>query len=97
MNNEKEFETLFDDEIVDVITDANTELTDTPAYQSGQVTAKDILSFAKLILAVLGVIFVIAMIGEWVNPGNSVFETCKLTIPSLATLVIGYYFGTAKS
>lgn len=67
----------------------------TPALND--VTPRHILSFAKAILAVLALIFLISSAIECYHPGSAVFETCKVTLPSLATLVIGYYFGTAKS
>lgn len=52
--------------------------------------------FAKCILIALAVIFLIGMGMECYHPNSTVFEACELTVPSLATLVIGYYFGTAK-
>lgn len=60
------------------------------------VTPRHILCFAKWILAILAIIFMIAAIMEFLHPGNAVFEACKVTLPSLATLVIGYYFGTTR-
>jgi hypothetical protein len=38
-----------------------------------------------------------AAISEYVKPGNPIDEACKITLPSIAILVIGYYFGAAKS
>lgn len=81
-------EILSDDSSV-VLTEATTEITD--------VTPRHILSFAKWILAVLAIIFLIAAVIECIYPGSAVFDACKVTLPSLATLVIGYYFGTTKS
>ena len=61
-----------------------------------EVTPQHILTFAKCILIGLAVIFLIGMGIECIYPNGKVFEACKLTLPPLATLVIGYYFGTAK-
>ncbi|KTC94882.1 hypothetical protein [Legionella feeleii] len=72
------------------------ELSEEPFIRSGEVTPIHILSFAKEILLGLGVIFMVACILEFISPNNAVFEACKVTLPSLATLVIGYYFGTTK-
>ncbi len=63
----------------------------------GMVTPLHLLRFAKWILLILAVIFVGACLSEYLKPANAIYETCKVTIPSLATLVIGYYFGTTKS
>lgn len=65
--------------------------------KDGVVTPIHLLCFAKWILAIIGVIYVLAGLSEVIYPHNNVFETCKVTLPSLATLVIGYYFGTTKS
>lgn len=78
------------DELNDeVLTEVTPELND--------VTPRHILSFAKAILAVLALIFLVGAVMEFIHPGSAVFEACKVTLPSLATLVIGYYFGTTKS
>lgn len=61
-----------------------------------EVTPQHMLSFAKSILTGLTILFLIGMVIECVYPNGKVFEACKLTLPPLATLVIGYYFGTAK-
>ena len=57
------------------------------------VTPKDRLKFAKTILFFLMVMCVLGGITELVRPGNNVFEACRTILPSMATLVIGYYFG----
>lgn len=62
--------------------------------KDGIVTPIHLLRFAKWILGIIGVIYVLAGMSEIISPHNNVFETCKVTLPSLATLVIGYYFGT---
>jgi hypothetical protein len=61
-----------------------------------EVTPQHILSFAKCILIGLSILFFIGMVIECCMPNGKVFEACKLTLPPLATLVIGYYFGTTK-
>ncbi len=60
------------------------------------VTPRHILSFAKCILVGLAILFIIGMGIDCYHPGGEVFAACKMTLPSLATLVIGYYFGTTK-
>lgn len=64
--------------------------------KEGSVTPLHLLCLAKWILAVVGVIYVIAGIAELFKPGSALFEACKVTLPSIATLVIGYYFGSSK-
>lgn len=64
--------------------------------KDGLVTPIHLLRFAKWILGIIGVIYVLAGLSEIIYPQNNVFETCKVTLPSLATLVIGYYFGTVS-
>jgi hypothetical protein len=64
--------------------------------KDGLVTPIHLLRFAKWILAIIGGIYVLAGLSEIIYPHNNVFETCKVTLPSLATLVIGYYFGTTR-
>lgn len=78
------------------IDDSNATINDSPSYESKEVSDRDIFSFAKAILMVLAVIFLVGMGMECYHPNSTVFEACKLTVPSLATLVIGYYFGTTK-
>lgn len=64
---------------------------------SGEVTPVHILGLAKGILLVVALMYIGAAIAEYLKPGNHIYEACKITLPSIATLVIGYYFGTAKS
>lgn len=78
------------------IDDSNATINDFPSYESKEVSDRDIFRFAKSILMVLAVIFLVGMGMECYHPNSTVFEACKLTVPSLATLVIGYYFGTTK-
>jgi len=80
----------------EVLDDSTGILEETPYIREGEVTPIHILSFAKRILFALAVIFIIAAVFEVYRPGNAVFEACKVTLPSIATLVIGYYFGSTK-
>jgi hypothetical protein len=74
----------------------DSEILTTDVTSINDVTPKNILSFAKAILLALAILFIIGIGVECYQPGSAVFEACKLTLPSLATLVIGYYFGTTK-
>jgi hypothetical protein len=76
------------------IDDSKGELSDTVPAREGKVTELHLLSFAKVILFVVAILYVLAAISELIWNGNSVYEVCKITLPSLAMLVIGYYFGT---
>ncbi len=71
-------------------------LTETPVAREGKVTELHLLGFAKTILFFVFIAFVAAAISELYFKGNAVYEACKITLPSIATLVIGYYFGSAK-
>ena len=57
------------------------------------ITPKDMLWFAKLILMWVAIIFVLSWLADWAIPGHGIFDCCATTLPSIATLVIGYYFG----
>lgn len=92
--NDKSIEALTNDEI-EFIEDSNTDLTNTPPYKDGKVSEIERMRFGKNVLWSLLLVFIIAMVLEIIRPHNAVFEACKITIPSLATLIIGYYF--AKS
>ncbi len=65
-------------------------------YNEGDVTPKHLLGFAKTILAVVAVMYILSGLSELVVSHNAVYEACKITLPSIATLVIGYYFGSSK-
>lgn len=71
-------------------------LTDEPANKVGEVTELHLLDFAKWILVIVAFIYIGSAISELFVKGNAVYEACKVTMPSIATLVIGYYFGTSK-
>jgi hypothetical protein len=62
-------------------------------FKEGDITPKDLLRFAKLILGVIAILFVGSAITELYVPNSGIFEVCKITLPSLATLIIGFYFG----
>ena len=61
------------------------------------ITPRDLLKFAKLILGVLALLFFAGALSEIIRPNNHVFEACKTILPPIATLVIGYYFGKSSS
>jgi len=58
-----------------------------------EITPKDLLVFAKLILLVIALLFLFGAIADLINPNGHVFEACKTILPPIATLVIGFYFG----
>lgn len=62
----------------------------------GEVTPRHLMGFAKIILLVIAIMYVLAGISELIVSHNAVYEACKITLPSIATLVIGYYFGSSK-
>jgi len=57
------------------------------------ITPKDLLVFAKLILFTLSILFVFGGIADMFKPEIHIFESCKTILPPISTLVIGYYFG----
>lgn len=57
------------------------------------ITPKDLMIFAKIILFMLSLMFILAAVSELLIPSNDVFEASKTILPPIATLVIGYYFG----
>jgi len=66
------------------------------AVKEEEVTPQDLLRFAKLILAVIAVLFTLGAISEMIVPDSGIFETCKTVLPPIATLVIGFYFAKTK-
>lgn len=66
------------------------------AASEKDVTPKDLLIFAKTILLVLALLFVLGAVDAMFQPNNTVFEACKTILPPIATLVIGYYFGKSS-
>ena len=71
------------------------ELENTSAIEKQEVTPKDLLKFAKSILICIAILFLLGAISQLIMPNSGVFEACKTILPSLSTLVIGFYF--AKS
>lgn len=71
-------------------------ISEVPATQEGKVTELHLLGFAKTILLFVFMAFVASAISELFFNGNAVYEACKVILPPIATLVIGYYFGSAK-
>lgn len=65
-------------------------------YITGEITEQNLLDFAKHILIGIAGIYVLSGISELFIHNNATYEACKITLPSIATLVIGYYFGSAK-
>lgn len=63
------------------------------SFMKDEVTPKDLLKFAKWILGIISIIFIGSCFSELLKPSNMVFEICKTILPSLTTLIIGYYFG----
>ena len=84
--------------LIDESTIAEDKLFDTTEgiQSKGLVKPIHLLKFAKWILSVIGMIYLFACITEIFYPSNAVFEACKVTLPSFAALVIGYYFGNNK-
>lgn len=72
---------------------------------SDELTGKDILKFAKQILFFLFLLVVVVFVGSYVLsallPDNErvaatvtgILDTTKTVVPSIATLVLGFYFG----
>jgi hypothetical protein len=71
----------------------NDKLLDIEIIEEKEVTPRILLRFAKLILLFVVIIFIMASISELFFPDNKVFEVCRNILPSLTTLIIGYYFG----
>jgi len=70
-------------------------MTTIPSIGGMMPLAKDLLRFGKQILFWIAILFAISEVAEIIRPGNAVFETTKTILPSIATLVIGYYFGSS--
>jgi hypothetical protein len=51
------------------------------------------LSFEMMLLLCISILFIISMICSVIRPDSHVFDFCKVALPPIATLVIGYYFG----
>ena len=75
----------------------NDVLESMPALTEENITPRDLLKFAKSILMILALLFAGGAICDVINPQSNVFEACKTILPSIATLVIGYYFGKSSN
>lgn len=71
-------------------------INDSSTFKENDITSKDLLKFAKSILMIIAIIFILSCISELIIPYNEVFEICKNVLPSFATLIIGFYFGKNK-
>ena len=65
------------------------------ALQFQPIDEQDRLNFAKNILCGLAFIFCLAIVvAIWYpNSGDKIFDKCVNIIPSIVTLILGYYFG----
>lgn len=72
-------------------------LDDKPTLKIEDVTPRDLLTFSKVILIVLAIMWIAGGLSEILRPNNNLFEACKVTLPPIATLIIGYYFGKSKN
>lgn len=69
------------------------DIVDSPLYEKEDVTPRDLLKFARQILWYLALLFIFGCFADWLIPDRGIFDCCKTALPSIATLVIGYYFG----
>ena len=67
-----------------------------PAAIAEDITPRDMLKFAKSILVVIAVLFLLGGASELIKPNCGIFEACKTILPPIATLVIGFYFGKSN-
>ena len=65
-------------------------------FTEKEVTPKDLLRFAQYILLSIAAIFILSGISELIFPNNNLFELCKMSLPQIVTLIIGFYFGKTK-
>lgn len=71
----------------------NDELKEDISVEGGEITPKDLLIFAKYILLFVFISFIGGCYCNIFYPDSDVFEACKSILPSMTTLVIGFYFG----
>ncbi len=64
-----------------------------PFYKNEDVTPKDLLQLAKMILCAIMSLFVLGVFTFIFTKNLVIFEACKTILPPIATLVIGFYFG----
>jgi hypothetical protein len=69
---------------------------ESPAATTEEITPRDLMGFAKLILGAMTILFILAGISELIRPNCGIFESCKTILPPIATLVIGFYFGKSN-
>lgn len=69
------------------------DISEKPLYADKDVTPRDLLQFARQILISISIIFIISWFADLFIPSRGIFDCCKTILPSIATLVIGYYFG----
>lgn len=74
----------------------NDKLDSTPAAIEENITPRDLLKFAKVILGVCAGLFLLGGISEMLKPEAGIFEACKTILPAISTLVIGFYFGKSN-
>jgi VIT1/CCC1 family predicted Fe2+/Mn2+ transporter len=65
-------------------------------YEEEEVTPKDLFKFAKSILLALAVFFFLGMLSALFWKNTIIFEAVKNILPSIATMVIGFYFGRSN-
>lgn len=72
-------------------------LIDTPAATEKNITPRDLLRFAKVVLLVTAILFLIGGVSELIKPQNAFFEACKTVLPPLAALILGFYFAKSSN
>jgi hypothetical protein len=79
-------------------------IVETIPRDSGKVTDRHKLDFARQILFALAVIYFLSLVVYSVDTyfcqceaGKKIFETSSTILPPIATLVIGYYFGSKQT
>lgn len=71
-------------------------ITDDKTFVKDDITPKDLLRFAQYILLFIFISFIFSAILQTIIPTSPVFDACKLVLPEIATLIIGFYFGKIK-
>lgn len=72
-------------------------ITNVSPLQERKLTPVHRLTFAKLILFGLAILFLVGMLISTFTHNNEIFDSCKTVLPPIATLIIGYYFGEKSS
>jgi hypothetical protein len=81
---------------MEVIIDSS-DVADTPALSEENVSPLEKFKFAKWILLGCALIFFASGYAAIFYPtGVPIFDACKTILPSIVTLVIGYYFGESS-